>query len=166
MGTKVQVSPEEYLSMSFHGPDREYVHGEIRERGVPAYVHSRCQVRLSGIFFNLGRQKPVYAGSDLRVQVASDVYRVPDLAVFVGDEPTEQVPSTPPLITIEIVSPGDGLIEVSEKLEEYWKWGVRHVWVADPHTRKLYVYDIAGLRQVTRFSVPELELEVTPGQLF
>jgi hypothetical protein len=40
------MSPAEYLSTSFENPDREYVHGEIVERGTPDYSHGRMQVEL------------------------------------------------------------------------------------------------------------------------
>jgi Uma2 family endonuclease len=75
------------------------------------------------------------------------------------------VPDTPPLIAVEILSPDDRLTEVREKLEEYRAWGVPHVWLVDPHSRRLYSCD-AGLREVASFLVGELDIEVTPDQVF
>ncbi len=165
MGTKVQVSPEEYLSTSFDGLDREYVHGEIRERAMPDELHSHTQAQLIGLFYVLAKQRAIHVRPELRLRLARDEFRIPDVCVFLGERPKELVPSTPPLIAIEIVS-DDRLTGLAEKLEEYWKWGVRHVWTADPHMRKLYVYDGAGLHEVPHFSLSELALEVTPEQIF
>jgi Uma2 family endonuclease len=166
MGTKVQVSPEEYLSTSFDGLDREYVRGEIRERSLPTNLHSKTQGQLIGIFFILGRQRPIHTRPELRVRVAPRVFRVPDLSLFVGEEPQDPVPSFPPLIAIEVVSPDDRWSDLAEKLQEYWTWGVKHVWSVDPQMRKLYAYDSAGLHEIASFKAPELELELTPEQIF
>jgi Uma2 family endonuclease len=73
-------------------------------------------------------------------------FLIPDVAVFYPHEPG-LVPDTPPLIAIEILSPDDRLTKVREKLEEYRAWGVPHVWLVDPHSRRLYSCD-EGLREV------------------
>ena len=85
------------------------------------------------------------------MRVGEKRYRVADIAVFVG-EPAEDVPTSPPLVAIEILSPDDRFGEVLAKLEEYRAWGVAHVWFVDPISRRIYVYT-AGLREVLfRFS--------------
>ncbi len=152
--------------MSFDGLDREYVRGEIRERSTPNNLHSKTQSRLTGIFENLARQQPVHSRPELRVRVAPKVFRVTDLSLFVGEEPQDTVPAVAPLIVVEIVSPDDRWSELAEKLQEYWKWGVTHVWSVDPQMRKLYAFDGAGLHEISRFTAPELALELTPEQIF
>jgi Uma2 family endonuclease len=54
---------------------------------------------------------------------------------------------------------------VREKLEEYKAWGVPHVWLVDPHGKRLYVCD-KGLMEVTSLQVPELGIELLPGRIF
>jgi Uma2 family endonuclease len=54
---------------------------------------------------------------------------------------------------------------VREKLEEYRAWGVQHVWLVDPYQRRLYTCD-AGLAEVGSFRVPELDLDITPAEIF
>jgi Uma2 family endonuclease len=75
------------------------------------------------------------------------------------------VPELPPLIVIEILSPDDRLATVREKLEEYKAWGAPHVWLVDPHSRRLYTCD-DGFREVVTFTVPELGVTVTPNDIF
>jgi Uma2 family endonuclease len=91
-------------------------------------------------------------------------FLIPDVAVFYPREP-DLVPDNPPLIAIEILSPDDRLTEVREKLEEYRTCGVRHVWLVDPHSRRLYSCD-AGLQEVSSFAVGEVDLEVKADQVF
>ena len=59
----------------------------------------------------------------------------------------------------------DRLTAVREKLQEYRAWGVGHVWLVDPHSRRLYTCD-TGLTEVTSFSIPELGITLGPEQIF
>ncbi len=43
-------------------------------------------------------------------------------------------------LAVEIINPGTTADEVPEKLEEYFKFGVRLVWVVYPRQMKVYVY--------------------------
>jgi len=50
MSTRALVPVEEYLRMSFEGPDPEYLDGELVERNLGDDSHSSTQARLA-IFF-------------------------------------------------------------------------------------------------------------------
>ena len=41
----------------------------------------------------------------------------------------ELVPTIPPFVAIEILSPDDRMTDVRNKLAEYRAWGVTHVWL-------------------------------------
>jgi len=75
------------------------------------------------------------------------------------------VPDQPPFIAVEILSLDDRLTAVREKLEACKSWGVPHVWVVDPHSRRMYTCE-AGLTEVASLRIPELDVEVTPGEIF
>ena len=75
------------------------------------------------------------------------------------------MPDSPPLIAIEILSTDDRLTAVREKLQEYRTWGVGHVWLVDPHSQRLYTCD-TGLTEVKSLVIPELGIELAPGQIF
>jgi Uma2 family endonuclease len=98
------------------------------------------------------------------MKLRTGLYLIPDAAVFYPDEPP-LVPENPPLIAIEILSQDDRLGAAREKLEEYRRWGVAHVWLVDPHSRRLYTCD-AGLAEIDHFHVPELDLELDPAAIF
>jgi Uma2 family endonuclease len=57
------------------------------------------------------------------------------------------------------------LTDVREKLEIYKTWGVPHVWLVDPHSRRMYTCD-AGLTEVPTLRIPELNIELTPAEAF
>jgi len=164
MGCHAITSVEEYLRTSFPDLDREYRDGELVERSLPDYLHSRTQVRLAAIFEALCKRFPIFACTELRMKVREGLYLIPDVSVFMGAKPP-QIPDSPPLIAIEILSQDDRMAAVREKLEEYRAWGVKHVWLADPYQRRLYTCD-AGLAEVASFRVPELDLEITPTEIF
>ncbi len=89
---------------------------------------------------------------------------IPDIAVFHPVEPP-RVPDSPPLVVIEVLSLDDRLTEVREKLREYRVWGVPHVWLVDPHSRRFYTCD-DRLTEVTELTIPELEITLTPPDIF
>ena len=161
MASRLQVGPGEYLSMSFDGLDREYVRGEIVERSMPDYPHGKTQAALGFFFGRLRVSHRLFACSETRMRLAPDLYRIPDVAVFAESEPDESVPSRPPLVVIEIISPDDRFSEVLEKLAEYHQWGVPHIWVVDPHRRTLAAYDAGALLRVSRLTLPDYPLELS-----
>jgi Uma2 family endonuclease len=69
------MSPAEYLSTSFENPDREYVHGEIVERGTPDYPHGRMQVELGFRFVELRDTHRLFVCFSTRMRLVSDLYR-------------------------------------------------------------------------------------------
>ena len=151
--------------MSFDGPEPEYKDGEVIERSMPTRLHSRTQHRLSMFFGEVEKKQPVFGHPELRVKMRDGRYVTPDYAVFAGAEPTEDWPSAPPYIAIEILSPDDRMTEVREKMEEYRVWGVPHVWLIDPRKRQFYTVTAAGLAEVERLEAPELGIVLQPGDI-
>ena len=66
---------------------------------------------------------------------------------------------------VEILSPDDRMSDVLKKLEEYRAWGVPHVWLADPHTKRLFTCD-GTLTEVPTLQISEFGLEVKPSDIF
>ena len=160
------IASETYLQMSFDGPDREYVEGELRERGTPTYAHGRIQA-LIGFHFDVLREKhPVFAACGVRLALhPNHVYRIPDVSVFAGREPTEAIPDMPPLVAIEIVSPDDRTSETLKKFEEYRNWGVTHIWLIDPIEKTFFRYDATGLHPVSTLDLAEYSFSITLADL-
>ena len=71
-----------------------------------------------------------------------------------------------PLIAIEVLSPDERIGYVVPKLDEYRRWGVQNIWIADPEDRKLLVYDEAGLHEVEQLEVRHLAIVLTKDEVF
>jgi Uma2 family endonuclease len=159
MSAATQISVSEYLATSYD-PDCEYLDGEILERNVGEYDHSRRQARLIGFLFGREAEWGIRVISEQRVQVTSTRFRIPDVAVVLASTPTEQVFKTPPLLCVEILSKDDSLSATFEKIEEYLRMGVPHIWVIDPRRRQGYHFTADGMREakdgVLRTSNPDI----------
>ncbi len=53
----------------------------------------------------------------------------------------------PPFLCIEILSQEDRAIDMEEKIDDYRNFGVQHVWIVDPKTRKAYVYTASSIHR-------------------
>ena len=165
MSTKALVPVEEYLRMSFEGPDPEYLDGELVERNLGGEKHSSTQTNLAGILRELKKRYDTHARAEIHLRLAPTRIRVADVAVFL-EKPAQDIPSSPPHIVAEIVSPGDRYQEILEKLKEYRAWGIRHIWLLDPASEGFSVYDDAGLREVPALELPEFELTIRKSDVF
>lgn len=166
MGTQVRISPEEYLRTSYENPEPEYVNGELLQRATPNKSHAKLLVRIALAFGELGRRAPIFTFADMRVKVLTGEYRIPDLCIYVGQEPAEEVPATPPFLTVEIASPTDRYGDIIDKMILFKNWGVQHVWFVDPGHKGLAVYDDSGFHYVREFSLPEFEFTLKPADIF
>jgi Uma2 family endonuclease len=165
MATQAKVPLDEYLRASYQ-PDREFLDGEVLERSVGGYPHSRVQRRLVLALERLSGASPLHICPELRVQVAMDRYRVIDLAVYRDEEPTERFPSAPPWIAIEILSPTDPTADTLQKLEEYANWAVTHIWLIDPESRRLFVHEQSSLRGVDKLEMRDIRAEIPGATIF
>ncbi len=98
------------------------------------------------------------------MQVTPTRFRVPDICVTVGPKPTEQIFRTPPFLAIEILSKKDRKPDVLEKVNDYLRSGVPHVWVIDPRSKQGWVHTVEGVQRaedgILRTSDPVLEMSL------
>jgi Uma2 family endonuclease len=147
MKTAALIPVEEYLRTTYR-PDRDYVDGEVLERNLGERDHSTLQGELFFYFRARKREWNVFVYPEQRIQVAQRRFRVPDICVYAGAPPKEQIFRTPPFICIEVLSPQDRLARVQDRVDDYLKFGVRYVWVINPENRRVWVYTAAGSTEV------------------
>src|SRR6266852_7496600 len=128
MTSKTLVPVEEYLKMSFDGPEPDYVDGELKERHLGSIPHFETTDRLVELFRSLRQSHSLFAYTEVTLKISPRKYRVADVAVFRG-RPKGKCPSEPTAFAIEVVSEDDRWIDILTKLAEYHQWGVTHVWL-------------------------------------
>jgi Uma2 family endonuclease len=157
---------EEYLLRVGEGACPDYLDGVLVERKVGHYKHGRVQALIAGRFLELGKRIACFPSVECHLRLSARRYRVADLAVFFGQEPSEPIPNTPPYVAVEVLSPDDRFSDVMDKLEEYRTWGVPNIWFVDPWARKLSVYGEAGLVQVAELELVDYNFKITAAELF
>ena len=138
----------------------ELVNGEMVERNM-GWESERIGTNLIGLLWAVCQQGGLgwVNGSNASYQCFQqavpddrDRVRKPDVT-FIAKErlsrdemPTGHCPIVPDL-AVEVISPNDLYYEVSEKVDEYLRAGVRLVWVVDPHTKSIRVHRADGTLQ-------------------
>jgi Uma2 family endonuclease len=165
MSTAVSpMTTEELLAMPDDGVDRWLIAGELRERPVnlvgvsrerPMTVrnrfHCRATVRLSRFLDCWLDEQPEPRGQILAGEAGIILHRNPDTIVGVdvayvpADVMVRQTSESTmidgvPILAAEILSPGDTIEDLHEKIDVYLTWGVAVVWVVDPYDRTVKVY--------------------------
>jgi Uma2 family endonuclease len=162
-----QIGVEEYLDLVFQDrPEPDYVHGEVVERALPTPIHGQIQLLLGILFAPLSMRVRLVMMSELRVRVEPRLFRVVDFAVYLDSRPEGRYGTKPAYLAIEIVSPDDRHSELAERLEDYRRWGVPHVWLVDPQLKRVYEYTEAGLLQFPALRLPEFDFEISAQDLF
>ena len=142
------VSIAEYLSTSYR-PDCDYIDGVVLERNLGEWDHSRLQMRVAAYLFNRQSEWGIWVVPEQRVQVSPARFRIPDVTVVKGAEPDEPILTHPPFLCIEVLSKDDTLRQTRERVDDYLRFGVPHVWVLDPRAQKGYNFTPEGMQELT-----------------
>jgi Uma2 family endonuclease len=161
----MSVTIGEYLTTTYE-PDCDYVDGVVEERNWGDYDHARLQCATMSYLFVRSKNTGVIVLPELRVQVSSTRFRVPDICVLLANHPKEQIIRTPPFICIEILSPEDRLSRVQERMNDYLYFGVPYVWMLDPATRKAFRWTIEGMHEVAELRTEKPEIVIPLAELF
>ncbi len=136
MATSAQVALSEYLTTAYH-PDCDWIEGELKERNLGEGQHAILQ-KFFLIYLGLREAEwNIRVLPEQRVQVSEQRFRIPDVCLVAGDAPFERIVHTAPLLCIEILSSGDRLSEMDERIADYFRMGVQDVWVIDPWKRQV-----------------------------
>jgi len=147
------IPVEAYLRMTSE-PDCEYVAGVIEERPVGEYDHATWQAILVAFFTARQEEWNIKARPELRVQVAANRFRVPDVTLLSRTAPREQIITHAPLAVFEILSPEDTVSRMLEKLAEYERMGIGAIWLIDPTKQEFYSFHAGQLTPGSIFSLP------------
>ncbi len=147
MPSATLVSVSDYLGTSYR-PDRDYVDGELQERNVGEWPHSRAQGRLYAFLFQREAQWGIRVVPEQRVQVTPTRFRIPDICALRASDPIQPILTQPPFLCIEILSRDDTVSQLNNRLTDYFRMGVCYAWVIDPLMRRAYVYTEGHMHEV------------------
>jgi Uma2 family endonuclease len=151
-----KLSADDLYNLPNHGGRNELVQGEIIPMSPASTMHGDIAMRLGAILWNFSEQhnlgRVFAAETGFTLSQNPDTVRAPDVA-FVAKKriPEEGVPETgfwaiAPDLVAEIVSPHDRMSQIQNKVTDYLAAGVRLVWIVDPKTETVTVYQ--SLKQV------------------
>jgi Uma2 family endonuclease len=167
MATNTLVPVSEYLSTAYR-PDCDYVDGEVQERTLGERDHSDLQTRIAFLLCLPENERHFNARTELRVQVKSNRFRVPDVCVLRKDAPREQIVYHPPLLCIEVLSPEDTMLRMRERVHDFLEMGVAEVWVLNAEIRTISVYRGSVMTEHTagELTVPETPVTLVLADIF
>jgi Uma2 family endonuclease len=167
MLANTQIGVEEYLALAFPDrPEPDYVHGEVVERALPTPIHAQIQAALILLFAPLSKRVRLVQLPELRVRIEPGLFRVIDLAIYRDRRPEGRYATSPAFIAIEIVSPDDNYYNLTQRLEDYRRWGVPHVWLVDPWLKRLYERTEAGLLQRASLALLDFDFAISAEEVF
>lgn len=162
MSTKVLMDIEEYLRTSFDGPDCEYLDGEVVERNMGELPHGDVQLNLGRLLQRLRRTLGIRVVVEIRIQIHPRRFRVADIAVWRNDDIGTGIPTVPPFLVVEVLSPEDRMVRMLPKIQEYLSIGVEWVWVIDPQEKSALCYSqknpAGAVCDVLRTENPSIEI--------
>jgi Uma2 family endonuclease len=130
----------------------------LYDRNLGELEHSLSHSAVAAWFWTRQKEWSILPLVEQRVQVAPTRFRVPDVTVLRTDQRREPIITSPPLILIEVLSKDDSLRSMRERVDDYLNFGVMHVWILDPATRRAYVCNRTG------FQEPESGVLTVPGR--
>ncbi len=147
MAVETLLPIEEYLHTSY-SPDKEYKDGVLVERNAGDLEHANLQSALAIYIGRYLKEWRVRVFTELRIRIRERWFPIPDVCLYPSPGPQERVPSTPPLLWIEILSPDDVMLDVWEKAAKLVESGVPYVWIVDPTTLQSELHTATGLSPV------------------
>lgn len=138
------VSEEEYLRTEYEIPC-EFVDGVLLEKHVGRRKHAVLKDALLALLKSADGPYGVRTYSEVHLKVGPGRYRVPDLLVLPADHRRDEILSEPPLVTIEVISAGEPMSELSDKYRDHHAMGVPLVILADPYRKNVFTVGTDGL---------------------
>lgn len=164
MATAILIPLDQYLSTSYR-PDREYIDGEVVERKVGKWEHSRIQALLTGWFCAHEQDWAIQTATEWRTRVSGTRVRIADIVlVRQGSQPDVLI--DPPLLVIEVLSPDDSYSDTQKRADDYQRMGVETIWIVDPVSRTGRVCSGPNWVEADRLEVAGTPIYVELARLF
>jgi len=149
MSVATRLTADQFLRMPDDGHRYELVAGELKKMTPAGWRHGAVGGRLHSLLGHYVLERELgevfFAETGFVLARDPDTVRAPDIA-FLGKErlsaaaPGEAFWPGPPDLAVEVVSPGDTLGEIDEKVQAWLAAGASMVWVVNPRWRSVTVF--------------------------
>ena len=137
-----------FMALPDHGQRYEIVDGALIEMGNSGALHGYvCSLLLAALVaYVLPRKLGVMLDSSTAFKMKNGNKRAPDLSFFAKERlhGITELPSGfldgAPDLAVEVLSPGNTVEEMDDKIKEYFENGARLVWVVSPTQHYILVY--------------------------
>ncbi|MCH9055879.1 Uma2 family endonuclease [Synechococcus sp. PCC 6716] len=160
------------MALPKDGHRYEIVNGELVDMGSSGALHGNLAITLSSALFAVVNAQKLGAlfDSSTAFKMKSGNRRSPDISFFAKERlqgmtelPTGFLDGAPDL-AVEVLSPGNTVEEIHDKLVEYFENGTRLAWIIHPSEHYVLVYRSAQEPDRLLKSVDSLDgEEVIPG---
>lgn len=159
MSTVLASTPRLLTAEEFAGlpdpPDgrrQELVKGTIVVMPPPRFSHGQLQVRICFILEEYNRRVNhgrVVGETGVITERRPDSVRGPDVSFWSfqrlpADVHPDVYPEVAPDLVVEVLSPGERGRRIADKIDEYFRAGVRMVWIADEENQTVTAYRRSG----------------------
>ena len=167
MAAATLIPVAEYLTTTYR-PDCDYLDGELKERNLGEKPHSGLQGFLISLFILNRKDWGLRAFPEQRVQISVTRFRIPDICAEYPDGSSSGIIYSPPAVCIEVLSPGDTLADMQERIDDYLALGVPNIWLIDPVRRRAWTADALGLHVLTAdaFTIPGTPVSIALADLY
>ena len=161
------ISENEYLR-TCNDPEWEFEDGRRIRRHVGTRAHSALQGALAAYLWQRQKAWGLQILMSLTFRLRPARYVIADVCAFRDSATKEQIPTSPPLLWIEILSPKDRGNAVNRRLKEILAFDAPYVWVIDPETLDSELHTAEGSTELTDgiLRIPSTPIEVPLQQLF
>ena len=139
------------MALRREGHHYEIVNGELVDMGNSGAKHGYIAILLSSALFSVvsAQKLGILLDSSTAVKMQNGNKRAPDISFFAKErlQGLDEIPTGfldgAPDLAVEILSPGNTVEEISDKLVDYFENGARLVWVIHPSQHHVLVYRCA-----------------------
>jgi Uma2 family endonuclease len=147
MGSRTLLTVAEFEKLPDDGNRHELDEGELIIMPPPRAPHSRVQKRLAIL---LDKAVAVAGGSEVLTEcgfrLRSDVIQAPDVALVLDKSRilSDRYSEFGPDLAADVLSPSDNAARLQRKIAHYFAAGTSVVWVLDPESKTVTVYEKSG----------------------
>jgi Uma2 family endonuclease len=144
-----EITIDEYMVfVSLPENDGKYFelnHGEILEMTPPATIHSYVVMRVSNNLCNFVDENDLgfVFGDNTGYALSKWRLVLPDVSFVTKERLKHPLPDLIPFapdLAVEVISPSNTVTEMNQKIEDYFKYGTKIVWLIYPETKTVDVW--------------------------